>query len=78
METNNPPSLAEVLGTLNELAAAARGEDAERYRAALTVADRQGLHADQLEDAYRWDRRGRGAAAFTWRGEGIDQETSLD
>lgn len=73
METNNPPSLGEVLGTLNELAAAAHADDAERYRAALTVADRQGLHDDQVKDAYRWG--GRGAAAFTWRGEEIDQET---
>ena len=60
METNNLPSLAEVLGTLNELAAAAHADDAERYRAALTVADRQGLHDDQVKDAYRLGRTRRG------------------
>ena len=41
MSTNQtPPTLAEVMGTLDELAAAAKVGDGTRYRAALTVAER--------------------------------------
>lgn len=67
-QQNTPPTLAEVQGTLDELAAAARAGDAERYRAALRVATRQALTEEQISDAYRWGRRDQGAAAFDWHG----------
>ena len=62
------PTLAQVLGTLDELAAAARAGEADRYRAALRVAERQDLTEEQISDAYRWGRRHEGAAAFDWEG----------
>lgn len=67
-QQNTPPTLAEVQGTLDELAAAARAGDAERYRAALRVAEHQHLTEEQISDAYRWGRRHDGAAAFDWQG----------
>lgn len=65
------PSLAELMGTLNELGAAARTGEGDRYRAALNLAERQGVTQDQIRDAYQWGRRGLGAAAagFDWRGK---------
>jgi hypothetical protein len=63
METNTPSTLAEVMGTLNELAAVARAGDVDRYRAALRLAERQGITAEQTKDACQWGRRrGPGAA----------------
>lgn len=75
MTTNRkPPTLAEVQGTLDELSAAARAEDGERYRTALEVARTQGLTEDQIKDAYQWGRRGQGAAAtFGWAARQIEQ-----
>ena len=61
-QQHTPPTLAEVQGTLDELAAAARAGDADRYRAALRVAERQGITEEQISDAYRWGRRHDGAA----------------
>ena len=67
-QQRTPPTLAEVQGTLDELAAAARAGEADRYRAALRVAARQDLTEEQISDAYRWGRRDAGAAAFDWEG----------
>ena len=55
-------------GTLDELAAAARAGEADRYRAALRVAKAQDLTEEQISDAYRWGRRHEGAAAFDREG----------
>jgi len=64
------PTLAEVMGTLDELADAARAGDAQRYRAAVRLAQAQQITEEQQRDAYEWGRRGQGAAAeFDWRGE---------
>ena len=64
------PTLAEVMGTLDELAAAARAGDAQRYRAAVRLAQAQQITEEQQRDAYEWGRRGQGAAReFDWRGE---------
>ena len=38
------PTLAQVMGTLDELAAAARAADADRYRAAVRLAQRQQIN----------------------------------
>lgn len=62
------PTLAEIQGTLDELAAAARAGQADRYRDALRVAKRQALTEEQICDAYRWGRRREGVAAFDWEG----------
>jgi hypothetical protein len=64
-QQHTPPTLAEVQGTLDELAAAARAGEAARYRA---VAKGQDLTEEQISDAYRWGRRHEGAAAFDWEG----------
>lgn len=50
------------------MATAARAGDAERYRAALRVAQHQGFDEEQMTDAYQWGRRGLGPAAFDWHG----------
>lgn len=69
MSTNQPPpTLAEVMSTLNELAAAAKAGDGNRYRDALRAAERQALTDDQISDAYRWGRRQHGAAGFDIQG----------
>ena len=68
MDQHTPPTLAEVQGTLDELAAAARAGEADRYRGALRVAEQQGITDEQISDAYRWGRRDAGAAAFDWEG----------
>lgn len=57
------PSLAEVMGTLDELAAAVRVDDPERYRAALAVAQRQGLTEEQMRDSHTWGGRTRATPA---------------
>ena len=67
-QQHTPPTLAEVQGTLDELAAAARSGEADRYRAALRVAKAQDLTEEQISDAYRWGRRHEGAGAFDWEG----------
>ena len=67
-QQHTPPTLAEAQGTLDELAAAVRAGEVERYRAALRVAKRQALTEEQMSDAYRWGRRHEGAAAFDWEG----------
>ena len=67
-QQHTPPTLAEVQGTLDELAAAARAGEADRYRAALRVAKAQDLTEEQISDAYRWGRRHEGAAAFDREG----------
>ena len=56
-QQHTPHTLAEVQGALDELAAAARAGEADRYRAALRVAARQDLTEEQISDAYRWGRR---------------------
>ncbi len=64
------PTFAEILGTLDEMAAAARAGDRERYRAALRLAERQELTEEQKQDAYRWGRRdANDAASFDWTGK---------
>ncbi len=63
------PTIAEILGTLDELAAAARAGDRHRYQAALRLADRQQVTEEQKQDAYRWGRRdSNGPAPFDWMG----------
>ncbi len=57
MTNKATPTLAQVMGTLDEMAAAARAGDAERCRAALRVARHQGLDEEQITDAYQWGRR---------------------
>jgi len=64
MTSKTPPTLSEVMGTLDELAAAARAEDTERYRAALSVAQAQDLTEEQTADAYQRGRRGLGGAGL--------------
>ncbi len=68
MTNKATPTLAQVMETLDEMATAARAGDAERYRAALRVAQHQGLDEEQMTDAYRWGRRCLGPAAFAWQG----------
>lgn len=46
------PTLAQVMGTLDELAAAARAADADRYRAAVRLAQGQQITEEQQRDAY--------------------------
>ena len=41
------PTLAQVMGTLDELAAAARAADADRYRAAVRLAQGQQITEEQ-------------------------------
>ena len=65
-QQHTPPTLAEVQGTLDELAAAARAGEADRYRAALRVAKAQDLTEEQISDAYRWGRRHEGAACLLY------------
>ena len=67
-QQHTPPTLAEVQGTLDELAAAARAADADRYRAAVRLAQRQQITEEQQRDAYHWGRQG-AARTFDWRGE---------
>lgn len=62
------PTLAQVMGTLDELAAAARAADADRYRAAVRLAQGQQITEEQQRDAYHWGRQG-AARTFDWRGE---------
>ncbi|WP_028708033.1 hypothetical protein [Propionicicella superfundia] len=54
------PTLAQVMGTLDELAAAAR--------AAVRLAQGQQITEEQQRDAYHWGRQG-AARTFDWRGE---------
>jgi len=58
------PTIAETLGTLHELAAAARADNRARYLDALAIAHTQGITDEQIADAYRYGRRGQGAADF--------------
>lgn len=67
-QQHTPPTLAEVQGTLDELAAAARAADADRYRAAVRLAQGQQITEEQQRDAYHWGRQG-AARTFDWRGE---------
>ncbi len=69
------PTLAQVMGTLDELAAAARAADADRYRAAVRLAQRQQITEEQQRDAYHWGRQG-AARTFDWRGEQTGQENT--
>lgn len=57
-----------MLGTLDELSAAARAGEAARYRAAVRVAQRHQITEEQQRDAYQWGRGG-AALPFDWRGE---------
>ncbi len=66
--TKGPPTLAEVVGTLDEMAAAARTGQAARYRAAVGTARDQELTEEQMRDAYRWGRLHLGPAEFDWQG----------
>lgn len=68
MVNRTPPNTAAVMGTLDELAAAARTRDARRYRAAYNHAQAQGLSEEQIRDAYDWGRDG-STRRFDWRGE---------
>lgn len=64
--THTPEAtLADIMGTLDELAAAARAEDEQRYRRALTVAQDQSITDEQITDAHQWGRKGLGPAPFT-------------
>lgn len=71
MTSKTPPALAQVMCTLDEMAAAARAGDAQRYRAAVRVAQDQDLTEEQMSDAYQWGRRGLGPVGFDWRGTEI-------
>lgn len=65
-------TLAEVMGTLDELAHAARAGDLTRYRGALTIARQQGITGEQIEDSHRWATlagpRPNTAVTFDWHG----------
>lgn len=67
-QQNTRPTLSEVMGTLDELSAAARSGDADRYRAAVRVAQRHQITEEQQRDAYQWGRGG-AVLSFDWRGE---------
>lgn len=68
MSTTAP--LAEIMGTLDELATAAGAADAPRYRAALTVAAEQNLTDEQITDAHEWgQQRGQRVAPFDRHGD---------
>jgi len=77
--TNKATStLAQVMGTLDEMATAARAGDAECYRAALRVAQHQGLDEEQMTDAYQWGRRGLGPAAFDLARQRVRSRTTTE
>ena len=53
---------------IDERAAAAGAADADRYRAAVRLAQGQQITEEQQRDAYHWGRQG-AARTFDWRGE---------
>lgn len=63
------PTLAAVQRGLDALAASARSGDHEDYLRVLRAAQNLGDTEEQIFDAYRWGRRGAGAAPFDHRGE---------
>lgn len=64
------PTIAEILGTLDELAAAVRDRDEARHRKAYALAVKQDITDEQIIDAYRWERWSGstfvGAPGFVW------------
>lgn len=68
--TKTRPTISEVLGTLDELAAATRTRDLDRYTAALEVAHDQDLSDEQIRDSYDWGGRTSGHRwpNWDWRG----------
>lgn len=63
-------TLAEVMGTLEELGTATRHCDIQRYRTALDVARAQHLTDEQIKDAHWWNsRNGSTSVPFDWLGQ---------
>lgn len=48
------PTIAETMGTLDELAAATRADDRARYASALATARAQDLSVEQIKDSHKW------------------------
>lgn len=77
MDARNPKTpLAEVVRTLDELAAAVRAADGDRYRELLAVSQRQEITEEQIRDAHTWAMRTPSAlqmrdADFDWRGKTV-------
>lgn len=71
MTSSPQPSLSEIMGTLDELAAATRANDAERYQRALDVAGHQAITDEQIKDAHTWARRDAltPQPSFDWQGQ---------
>ncbi len=67
------PTIAQVTEALDMLSLAAKSDDHAGYRAALDDARRIGVTDDQIRDAYRWGRRGRGGAFFDYQGQTPDR-----
>lgn len=63
------PSLASLVITLDGLALTARAGDHDHYLHMLSEARRHGASDEQILDAYRWGRRGLGAAPFDHEGK---------
>lgn len=63
------PSLASLVITLDGLALTARAGDRDHYLHMLSEARRHGASDEQILDAYRWGRRGLGAAPFDHEGK---------
>lgn len=67
---NTPAPLAEIMGTLNELGAAAAAADGPRYRQAVSVAKEQDITDEQITDAHLWgQQRGQRVAPFDHHGD---------
>lgn len=62
------PTLSSLMRALDDLSAAAATGDRSRYLDALQAAGSQQATEEQILDAYRWGRRGKGAAGFDHHG----------
>lgn len=62
------PSLNGLMRALDDLSAAARAGEHDRYVDALRSAGSQGATKGQILDAYHWGRRDKGAADFDHHG----------
>lgn len=66
---SNQTDLGSIMGTLDELAAATRNDDAPRYRKAFKVATGQGITEEQIRDAHDWGgQRAIASPRFDWQG----------
>ncbi|PWJ23014.1 hypothetical protein ATK17_3905 [Branchiibius hedensis] len=77
MDAQKPTAtLTEVWRTLDELVAAVRAADGDRYRELLNQAERQEITEEQIRDAHAWAMRTPSAlqlhpADFDWRGRTV-------